>query len=52
MKSEQGNLIEMVKNAASGYGAVVLGVACFLLSLAAIMAIVRFIVGVSAGTGV
>lgn len=54
MKSERGNLIETVKNAASGYGAVVLGVACFLLSLVVIMAIVRFIVGVgaSAGTGI
>ena len=52
MKSEQGNWSDAVKNAASGYGAVVLGVVCFLLSLAIIMAVVRFIVGLGTGTGV
>ena len=44
------NWTDAVKNAASGYGAVVLGVACFLIALVIIMAVVRFIVG--AGTGV
>ncbi len=52
MKSGQDNWVETVKNAASGYGAVVLGVVCFLLALTVIMAVVRFVVGVSAGTGV
>ena len=52
MKSGQDNWADAVKNAASGYGAVVLGVVCFLLSLAVVMAFVRFIVGMSTGTGV
>ena len=52
MKSRQDNWAEAVKNAASGYGAVVLGIVCFLLALAAIVAIVRFIVGLGTGTGV
>ena len=52
MKSGQDNWTEAVKNAASGYGAVVLGVLCFLLTLAVIMGIVRFVVGLGAGTGV
>ncbi len=54
MKSGTDNWTEAIKNAASGYGAIVLGVVCFLLSLAAVMAVVRFIVGLSvnAGTGV
>lgn len=56
MKSGQDNWVESVKNAASGYGAVVLGIACFLLSLALVMGIVRFVVGLSltvtTGTGV
>ena len=52
MKSGQDNWVEAVKNAASGYGAVVLGVACFLLSLVVITAIVRFVVGLGTGTGV
>lgn len=50
MKSGQDNWADAVKNAASGYGAVVLGVVCFLIALTVIMAIVRLIVG--AGTGV
>ena len=49
MKSGQDNWTEAVKNAASGYGAVVLGVLCFLIALAIIMAVVRFIVGAGAG---
>lgn len=44
------NWTDTVKNAASGYGAVVLGVACFLVALVVIMAAVRLVVG--AGTGV
>ena len=52
MKSGQDNWAEAVKNAASGYGAVVLGVVCFLLTLGVIMGIVRFIVGLGTGTGV
>ena len=49
----RGNWVEEAKNAASGYGAVILGVACFLLVLVVVMAVVRFIVGVgAAGTGV
>ncbi len=52
MKSGQDNWSDAVKNAASGYGAVVLGVVCFLISLAVIMAVVRFVVGLGAGTGV
>ena len=51
MKSGQDNWVESVKNAASGYGAVVLGVVCFLLSLAVIMAIARFVVELSTGAG-
>ena len=44
------NWAEKVKDAASGYGATVLGVVCFILSLAIVMALVRMIVGV--GTSV
>ena len=53
MKSGQDNWVESVKNAASGYGAVVLGIVCFLLLLVLIMAIARFVVGlgISAGAG-
>jgi hypothetical protein len=43
------NVSETVKNAASGYGVVVLGTICFLLSLAVLSAVVRIIVGASAG---
>lgn len=50
MKTGQDNWTEAVKNAASGYGATVLGVLCFLIALVVIVAIVRLIV--SAGTGV
>ena len=52
MKSGQDNWVEAVKNAASGYGAVVLGIVCFLLSLTVIMAVVRFVVSVGTGTSV
>ena len=49
MKNGQDNWTEAVKNAASGYGAVVLGVVCFILSLTIIMALVRLLVGMGAG---
>ena len=39
------NRIESVRNAATGYVAVALGVICFLLVLAVIMAVVRFVAG-------
>lgn len=40
---------DSVKNAAAGYAVVVLGTACFVLFLAVLSAIVRIIVGASAG---
>ncbi|MBR0406042.1 MAG: hypothetical protein IJI68_12720 [Eggerthellaceae bacterium] len=40
---------ESVKNAAAGYAVVVLAIACFVLSLAVLSAIVRIVVGASAG---
>ena len=51
MKSERRNISqsESVKNAATGYGAVVLGITCFVLALVVLSAIVRIIVGASAG---
>ena len=52
MKSGQDNWAEAVKNAASGYGAVVLGIVCFLLALTVVVAAVRFVVGLSTGAGV
>lgn len=52
MKREKENWVEAVKNIASGYGAVVLSVLCFLLALTMIVAIVRFVVGMGTGTGV
>lgn len=45
------SLSETIKNAASGYGVIVLAVACFILSLAAIAFFIRLIVGASTGTG-
>ena len=51
MRSERRNTTvnESVKNAATGYGAIVLGITCFVLVLAVLSAIVRIIVGASAG---
>lgn len=51
MRSERRNISqsESVKNAAAGYGAVVLGITCFVLALVVLSAIVRIIVGASAG---
>lgn len=43
---------ESAKNAFAGYAMVVLGIVCFVLSLVAISAVVRLIVGASTGTGV
>ena len=43
---------EAVKNAFAGYAMVVLGIVCFVLSLAVLSAIVRLIVGASTGTSV
>lgn len=48
MKSEQDNWVDAAKNAISGYGAVVLGIVCFILALLVIVAIVRLAVGMSA----
>ena len=54
MKDERQNenFEEVVKNAFAGYGEVVLGVACFVVVLVIITAIVRLIVGASTGAGV
>lgn len=49
MKNGQENWTEKVKDAASGYGVVVLGVVCFLLSLTVLIAFVRFLVGLRLG---
>ena len=43
------DLIEAVLNAASGYAAIVMGLVCFLLFLIVLAAVVRVIVGASAG---
>lgn len=45
------NLDETAKNAFTGYAAVALGVICFVITLVAITAVVRLIVGASAGAG-
>lgn len=49
MKNGQENWADAVKDAASGYGATVLGVVCFLITLSFIMALVRIVVGVGTG---
>lgn len=49
MKSGQTNWADVVKDAASGYGAAILGIVCFLLALAALTGVVRFIVGLGTG---
>lgn len=46
------DLGETAKNAASGYGVIVLAAACFIVALSAITLVVRIIVGASTGTGV
>lgn len=54
MKNERHNddIAETVKNAASGYGVIVLAVVCFILALAAVALVVRMVVGGGAGVGV
>lgn len=49
VERKQGELRDAVLNAASGYAAIVLGIVCFVLFLIVIAAIVRLIVGASAG---
>ena len=44
---KQDNQIESIRNAASGYAAVVLGIVCFVLVLAVVMAGVRVITSVT-----
>ena len=53
MKTERhkDSLDEAAKNAASGYGVIVLAAICFIVSLAIVTLIVRVIVGASTGTG-
>ena len=46
------NFDETAKNAFAGYLMVVLGIVCFVLTLVAVAAVVRLIVGASAGVGV
>ena len=54
MKNERHNdeIAEAVKNAASGYGVIVLAVACFIVVLAVVTFVVRMVVGGGAGVGV
>ena len=53
MKKERysDDIAETVKNAASGYGVVVLAVMCFMLTLVAVAFVVRVIVGGGIGVG-
>lgn len=48
MKNGQDNWVDTVKDAASGYGTVILAVVCFIVLLAVIMAVVRLAVGLGA----
>lgn len=50
-KRRKENLGEAVKNAFAGYAMVVLAAVCFVLSLVAVTAIVRLVVGASVGAG-
>ena len=47
---KQENQVESVRNAVTGYTVVVLGIICFVLALAVIMAGVRIVTGVTANT--
>lgn len=49
MKNGQTNWAEAVKDAVSGYGAAILGIVCFLLVLALVTGVVRFVVGLGSG---
>lgn len=53
MKNERhiDDIAETVKNAASGYGVIVLAVVCFIVVLAAVTLVVRMVVGGSTGVG-
>ena len=44
---KQENRVEAMKNAVTGYVAIALGIICFLLALAVIMAVVRIVIGAS-----
>ena len=48
MKKDRENWMDMAPDAIIGYSTLVLGIVCFLMSLAVIVALVRFIVGVGA----
>lgn len=50
-RKNNGSRLDTVRNAASGYAVVVLGILCFVLSLAVLTTVVRVIVGASAGVG-
>ena len=45
------NSEETAKNAAAGYGAIVLSLVCFVLALSIITVAVRIVVGASTGAG-
>lgn len=40
------NLVDSVRNATTGYATVVLGIVCFILVLATLAALTRFVVGI------
>ena len=44
---KQNNRLEAVKDAATGYTVVILGIVCFIIALIVIMAFVRLVVGAS-----
>lgn len=48
MKKDQDNWLSMAPDAIIGYSTLVLGLVCFLIALAAIVAIVRLVVGMGA----
>ena len=53
MNAKKDNIrIESVKDAATGYAAVVLGIICFIVALVVIIAIVRIIVGAGLASNV
>lgn len=47
---KQTNRVEAIKDAATGYAAVVLALVCFILALTVIIAGVRFVSGLSAAS--
>ena len=48
MRKDHDSWIDMAPDAIIGYSTLVLAIACFLLALVVIVAIVRFVVGVGA----